>query len=357
MSTGESRIQISEQILEEACDWFIDFNEGDLDASGCEHFNRWLQRSPEHVRAYVEIAAAWEDSSKLRGAQQFDTTSLIAAALAGSNVLPLNRKVSEPSASATAPAKTTRLPSLVFAGAASALLAIGIGFLVQRNAYTTNTGEQRSIVLDDGSTVNLNARSSLRVRFSHTERLVDLITGQALFSVRNDAARPFIVLSNGTRVRAVGTQFDVYRKPAGTTVTVVEGQVAVTEVLAPTPASSAYNGEGGGGKTGAPILLSAGEQLTVAAQTVPHAVRVDPAAAIAWTQRKLVFEETPLSEVVAEFNRYNSRQMIIEDASLSEYHIRGHFEAGDPDRLIQFLRDRFDADVREHGNEIRISRK
>ena len=81
------------------------------------------------------------------------------------------------------------------------------------------------------------------------------------------------------------------------------------------------------------------------------------AAAIAWTQRKLVFDETPLSDAVAEFNRYNSRQMIIEDASLAQFHIRGNFDAGEPDRLIQFLRDRFDADVRERGNEIRISRK
>jgi transmembrane sensor len=106
----------------------------------------------------------------------------------------------------------------------------------------------------------------------------------------------------------------------------------------------------------APILVSAGEQLIVTPQAVPHAVHTDVAAAIAWTQRKLIFDETPLSEAIAEFNRYNSRQIIIEDASLADYHIRGNFDAGDPGHLLQFLRERFNADVHEQGNETRVSR-
>ena len=220
----------------------------------------------------------------------------------------------------------------------------------------TGIGEQRSIVLDDGSTVELNARSRLRVHFSQAERTVDLIDGQALFRVKKDLSRPFIVVGSGTRVQAIGTQFDVYRKSTGTTVTVVEGRVAVTRASVPTAAAGSID-TNASREAEVPTFLSAGEQLTVSARTAPHAVRADIAAATAWTQHKLVFNETPLSEAVAEFNRYNSRQLIIEDASLAAYHIRGHFEARDPDRLLQFLRERFDVDVRERGNEIRISRK
>ena len=323
MSTSESRVQINEQILEEACSWFIDCNEGALDAAGRERFNQWLRRSPVHVRAYLEIGGAWEDSDKLNGGQPFDPAALVTRAT-GRKVAPL-----------------------LYALAAVALLALGIGVVIQRDAYTTTTGigEQSSIVLEDGSAVKLNVRSRLRVRFSHAERRVELIYGQALFQVKQDAARPFIVVSSGTRVQAVGTEFDVYRKATGTVVTVVEGRVAVTADRAVV------------GGAVAPIVLCAGEQLIVAPQTTPHPARIDVAAATAWTQRKLVFDETPLSEAVAEFNRYNSRQMIIEDASLADYHIRGRFEAGDPDRLLQFLRDRFDADVHEQGDEVRISRK
>lgn len=346
MSTREPRTEISEQILAEACGWFIDCNEGEFDAAGRERFNEWLRRSPVHVRAYMEIAAAWEDSVGLKGAQTADPTALVDQALADTNVVPFDPRATGSSEVSSAPDPRAprgigggRLPWLFFAVAAAALVAVGIGFLNQRNTYITGIGEQRSIVLDDGSTVELNVRSGLRVHFSHADRTVDVIDGQALFRVKKDATRPFVVVSSGTRVRAVGTQFDVYRKATGTTVTVVEGRVSVTDA------------------TETPVFLSAGEQVTVSPRAIPHAVRADIAVATAWTQRKLVFNETPLSEVVTEFNRYNSHQMIIEDASLAAYHIGGHFEAGDPNRLIQFLRERFDVNVSEHGDEIRISRK
>ena len=346
MSARESRTQISEQILAEACGWFIDCNEGEFDAAGRERFNEWLRRSPVHVRAYMEIAAAWEDSVGLKGAQTSDPAALVDQALADTNVVPFDPRANGSSDASSAPEPRAprgigggRLPWLFFAVAACALVAVGIGFLNQRNTYITGIGEQRSIVLDDGSTVELNARSGLRIHFSHAERTVDVIDGQALFRIKKDASRPFVVVSSGTRVRAVGTQFDVYRKAIGTIVTVVEGRVSVTDA------------------TETPIFLSAGEQVTVSPRAVPHAVRADIAVATAWTQRKLVFDETPLSEAVTEFNRYNSHQMIIEDASLAAYHIGGHFEADDPNRLIQFLRERFDVNVSEHGDEIRISRK
>jgi transmembrane sensor len=349
MSTGESRTQISEQVLAEACSWFIECNQGELDAAGRGRFNEWLRCSREHVGAYLEIAAVWEESARLKGAQPSDPVALVTEALAETNVVPFGGREFSSGSEPHAPrgAGGGRVPWLLFAVAASALLAVGIGFLKQRNAYITEIGELRSIVLDDGSTVELDARSRVRVRFSQAERTVDLIDGQALFRVKKAGSRPFIVLSSGTRVLAVGTQFDVYRKATGTTVTVLEGRVAVTGASAPTEAREAE----------APIFLSPGEQLTVSPRAAPHAVRADIAAVTAWTQGKLVFDETPLLEAVAEFNRYNSRQMIIEDASLAAYHVRGQFDAHDPNPLIQFLRARFDAEVREHGNEIHISRK
>src|SRR5258705_86287 len=93
--------------------------------------------------------------------------------------------------------------------------------------YTTDVGEQRSLRLVDGSTVILNSRSRLHVAFTETARPLEVRQGQALFHVAKNSARPFIVRSDGTVVRAVGTQFDVNRNRSGTIVTVVEGRVAV----------------------------------------------------------------------------------------------------------------------------------
>ncbi len=177
------------------------------------------------------------------------------------------------------------------------------------STYTTQIGERRSIALADGSTIDLNARSTLRVNFSKTERNVELIDGQALFEVAKDKARPFIVRSGETVVRAVGTQFDVYHKKEGTTVTVIEGSVAVltssrlsgvnhnTSSADETPGPSipdhgAVQNRDLVGKVDAnrALLLSAGERVTVRNQTMSAPEPADVAAVTAWVQHRLVFD-------------------------------------------------------------------
>jgi transmembrane sensor len=210
--------------------------------------------------------------------------------------------------------------------------------------YSTEIGENRSITLADGSTVNLNARSKLRIRFSKAERQVELLEGQALFEVRHDAHRPFIVRSGGTLVRAVGTQFDVYRGSGGTTVTVLEGRVTVADaVRAPDPAHATF--------------VSAGEQVTATAQVITKPKHTDVAAATAWTQHRLIFDGTPLSEVVDDFNRYNARQLIIEDRELADFHVSGVYTSTDPASLIRFLREQPGVEVAETANAVHIHRK
>lgn len=349
MKGDSTNAQLSQQILQEACDWFIDCNQGELDARGRRDFNQWLRRSPQHLWAYLEIAVAWENSSRLKDALPFNTTELVAAAAAENNVVPFEPPVLRPG---TAGTRCARLKagggslSWLFVAAAAVLFGIGVEFVSRASLYTTGIGEQRTVVLADGSVVQLDTSSRLRVQISNTGRTVELVAGQALFRVKNDAARAFVVSSGDVRVGVVGTQFDVYRKAGGTVVTVVEGRVAVTENPAATPS----------GVVAPALLLGEGDQLSLMPQSAPHIRHVDVSATIAWTQRRLVFDETPLSEAVAEFNRYNSRPLIIDDVSLANYHIRGSFEAGDPTRFLQFLRDRFAVNVLEQGNGIYISR-
>jgi len=235
----------------------------------------------------------------------------------------------------------------VFAGAALALLALiavrfwGGGDL--SDAYSTGIGEQRTIALLDGSTVELNARSSLRVHLSAGQRDVTLLEGQALFRVAKDARRPFVVRAGDAQVRAVGTEFDVYRKQSETVVTVVEGRVETY---------------GDSGRTGeAAIVLTAGERLTVLPHTVTKPTRTDPSVATAWLQKRLIFEETPLSEVAEEFNRYNRRPLSIEDLELKMLKISGVYSSTDPASLINFLRSQSSIQVVETDKNVRIVRR
>lgn len=260
----------------------------------------------------------------------------------------------------------------------------------QRCVYTTDIGEQRTIALVDGSSVELNARTKIKVRYSDQRRTIELLQGQALFRVAKDPNRPFIVDSNGTHVRAVGTQFDVYRKVDGTLVTVVEGRVAVipasSEFLshseephlpttrapsAPlTPFRSAHAPnenietlphslsalEERVAKPGE-VSFGAGEQILIG-QAAPAALKVaNIEAATAWTQQRLIFNFTPLTDVAEEFNRYNRRPLVIDDPSLGTFNVSGSFSSTDPTLLLRFLREQPGIAVNETASEIRISRQ
>jgi transmembrane sensor len=155
------------------------------------------------------------------------------------------------------------------------------------------------------------------------------------------------VTSGAARVRAVGTQFDVYRKGSGVTVTVLEGRVAIDDIPA-AGAAAALSAE--------PLLLSAGEQVLVTPKEVRKAVHPNVATATAWTDRQLVFESASLLEVAAEFNRYNARQLVVRDAALYDFHISGVFSSADPGSLIRFLRERPGVRVTESPAEIRVEK-
>jgi transmembrane sensor len=242
----------------------------------------------------------------------------------------------------------------------------------------------------------LNARSRLRVEFTNGERRVELFEGQALFQVAKDKNRPFIVASDAATVRAVGTQFDVNRKASGTTVTVLEGRVAVyssthveptkAPALQPTallphasaqpqaaghsPVAPLTSGYPAGIPTSRPaapagltdpsgsaaVLLSAGEQVTVTPAAVVAAPRhADIGATTAWMERRLIFEGSKLSDVVQEFNRYNMRQLVIEGGQLSDFHVSGVYSSSDPASLIRFLREQPGIKITEDENQVLIA--
>jgi transmembrane sensor len=361
--------KLSPQILDEASAWFTEFTAGGLDAVVQAEFNSWMRRSPEHVQAYLQIAAFWEDADLLNAPLGRDLDGLIARARQETNVHPLERARADGTSLPTTSSATHALPEngpgsrrrsiLALAASVTVLLAGTVWLHWQRGVYSTEVGEQRSITLDDGSAVELNARSRLRVRFNEGQRSVELVAGQALFHVAKDPNRPFVVQSGETRVRAVGTQFDVYRKLNGTVITVVEGRVAVavppaqsTSVSRKTPTGTSNDRD--------EVLLRAGEQLVVGsgaparieAERKPH--RTNVAVATAWTQKRLVFDGTPLREVVEEFNRYNRRQLVIRDPSLYEFHVSGAFPSTDSARMLDILRRRFGVVLKESGDKIEI---
>jgi transmembrane sensor len=337
-------------VVAEASEWFIDFRAGDVNGEARLRFIEWLRRSPEHIQAYLEVSGVWSELPSSDPEGRFDIAALIARAREEPDIIPLSptnprQPPALPFAKSRAWRRLSQRPVLATAGvllACITALFLWIDFDTTRS-YSTGIGEQRTIQLLDGSTVELNARSRVNVHLTEHRRDVALIEGQALFRVAKDKQRPFVVQAGDAQVRAVGTEFDVYKKQAETVVTVVEGRVETYSRA--------------DGADAAAIMLSAGEQLTVLPHTVTKPTRADTVAATAWVQKRLIFEETPLNEVAEEFNRYNRRPLTIDDAELRTLKISGVYSSTDPASLINFLRSQNSINVIETENQVRVVRR
>ena len=348
------------QILDEASAWFVEFNEGEVSVQSREAFAVWLKASPEHVRAFLAVSATFDDLGHLGDSCTCNPQALIDRILAEGNVVPLGSRetpaptnfhaVSGVSSNGTATdfaaeggLKRRRRGRQWLAAAAAVVLAFlgaALWHFSPAGMYSTGIGEQRLVKLADGSIIELNAESRVHVSLGNYQRRVDLLEGQALFRVAKDPKRPFIVRSDTTSVRAVGTQFDVNRHVADTVVTVLEGRVAIA------------GGANLAKETETPLYLSAGEQVIVTAQVASKPAHPNVAAATAWRERKLIFSSSSLPDVAREYNRYHEKRLVVADPALAEFRISGVFSASDSTSLIAFLHAQSNIDVEERDTEI-----
>lgn len=338
----------NQQIFEEAGDWFVRMRDGEDNPLVRTDFMEWLRRSPEHVSAYLDIAAVWMEAKSSNVDAALDLPQRIALARADKSVAEIVPRAGQRAARFLG----GRALSSV-AVAASILLVIAglVAFWgrLQSHGYSTDVGEQRSIALRDGSTIDLNSGSRVRVRLDETTRSIELLRGQVLFHVAKDPARPFIVHSDDTAVRAVGTVFDVYRKRGSAVVTVIEGTVVVEQKTRAGAAAQHLSEKAAEGRatvaqestrdSPVSLRLTAGSQVVVRHDAVQAPKSVNVSAATAWTRRELVFEFTPLGEAAEEFNRYNERQLVVEGERLRAFKITALFRSTDSGSLIRYVRN------------------
>ncbi|OAI11459.1 hypothetical protein A1507_20475 [Methylomonas koyamae] len=214
--------------------------------------------------------------------------------------------------------------------AACLTLALGLGWVLNAGFFAdfrTGTGEQRRVQLSDGSTVILNTASAISVEFSEKQRVIRLHNGEAHFKVAADAERPFEVVASGGRVRALGTAFDVKQWQGDMAVTVYQHSVRVAfangETIARLPEGRRVASSGGKAGPAEPVNL---KQVG------------------AWQERRLVFKEKPLQQVVADLNRYRPGRIVIADAELAEHLVTGVFDANDPEAALNVIEKTLSAD-------------
>jgi transmembrane sensor len=303
---AKGRPKVRPQIAAEAAVWIARLHGPSRTRQMEQEFRAWQASSPAHREAFERCTDMWQDVPRIGLATAYE-------GLASGGTASVR--------SSTGMREAAR--RWITASAVAGAVAAGAVFMLHwhdENAYRTNVGEQRLVVLEDGSRMLLNTDTQLRVDFASAQRTVKVRRGEAFFEVAKDPRRPFVVRIAGSEVVAVGTAFSVRYMPAPhaadeLAVTLVEGQVKVR------PAS----GKAGDALAPAqPVLMKAGDRLLLdrasrnaASKVVARLDRPDVDRAMAWKRSEAVFDDTSLVDAVAEMNRYNRTPIVLLDGLAS----------------------------------------
>ncbi len=331
----------AEMIEEVAADWLAEREEG-LTPVRAREFERWCRHDPRHATAVVRLEQACALLKKmprvraeLQPVVEFPAAGRAVAVSGGTN---------------------RRAPGWrIGVGLAATLVLATLCWWQWPRAgsepvrYATSAGGYERVLLADGSTLELNANSEARVDLSMRERRVVLRAGEAHFSVARNPARPFVVEAAGVAVRAVGTAFNVRYAGVAVEIVVTEGKVTVAAAAAGAQKAEFRSNSSGPEIAAPPTELVANERLLMSirpAAGVPRTAhppvieKIGPATlreVLAWQERKLVFAETPLREVVTQFNRRNRVQLVVDDPVLAERPVGGTFAADNIEGFVRLL--------------------
>lgn len=309
MPRTDSRPDASTAPRDEAARWFARERLGALDAKERQARDVWLAAHPENLRQYRAMQALWRVAD---GLPEHEMRAILA----------------QPGDASAHPRRRRFVMGLT----AACALTLAVGVIGPRlwspapeftQSLATARGERKRVTLPDGSLLELNTDTQVRVALYADRRLVELLAGEALFTVSPDAARPFTVDAGDAQVLVTGTRFNVRRDGAAVALAVDEGSVAFS-------AGSWWNRTTRHLTAGYVAGYTPGTPLAA-----PHQENV--AAVMAWQRGRLVFRDTPLAQVVAELNRYLRNPLRIDDSKLARLRVAGTLSIDEPESVLNVL--------------------
>lgn len=334
--------QQNPSIKQQASDWYAKVASSDCSPSDTIAFEQWIAEDQEHELAYSQCLLAIEMTASLASdkdiQQQLQTLDS-----------PAKQTPSTPDQSAND--SWYQKPRKMLQIAAALVLAVGITLTLEHSGvenYSTGVGEQRMVRLDDGSSILLNTDTKLAVKYRRDKRSIELIHGEAYFTVAKDRSRPFEVHAGNSLARALGTQFSVallsseLQNSQSVSVEVTEGLV---EVEAETQQKS----------SDIIAKLGVGDAIVFNNSTLAQTPTVSTAnidRIEAWQQRKIYFKEDTLRQAIDEYNRYSDVKFHIIDTELEQEKISGLFNVGDIDAFIYSLEQLLNIEIVKNGDRI-----
>lgn len=292
--------RVEDPLIVEALRWLVlvrDASAAESDRQACE---RWRRADAAHEAAWQRAQSVWARADVLKPA------------------------FARPGAVAALPTPERKSPALArrrwLQAAAVAAVAVPAAYVARRADlwadHRTAAGERRTVALADGSTVELAGASALSVSFEPGTRRLELVAGEAFFSVAPDPARPFVVVAAGGRTRALGTAFNIKLADDFTTVTVAEHRVEVSA--------------GGGAR----VEIGQGQQVRYAGPRLDAPRSVDVRAVEGWRRDRLVFQDAPLGEVIADLERCRGGRIVLTDSRLRALPVTAVFDARQIDSAL-----------------------
>jgi transmembrane sensor len=301
-------------------------------------WQRWLSADTRRRAVFVRLESSWRQANALRSLRPLDGRIDL-------DILDTFPGLQSHSAGRPWWSRLwSARHSLTVALAAAAVASVATlgGWLVvtapDRATHRTERGGFERVVLPDGSTALLNTNTEMRLRFTRERREILFTRGEALFTVARDERRPFEVAVGNDTIRALGTSFDVrLREPRELEVMVTQGTVAIDRALFPRS------------------VLAAGDDVLVSAlhpAQVLHTRKSAIERRLAWTHGQIWLDQATLAEAVAEFNRYNSRQLVIAEPRLAKLRVGGTFTTTDPTAFLAALERIFGIQARDRANQL-----
>jgi transmembrane sensor len=363
MNSNEEQVHAA--IAEQAGEWFVANDEGQLDSQDSVALAAWLKSSPVHIEEFLGVSTIARDLKEVGTDPVYSLEAILARARAEDDAAgqPLLPRVID-----TVRGTPSRrwFPAAVTMAACAVLI---LGVLLRWNVrpvehppapdgitalhFETQHGEQLTRRLADNSVLHLNTDSAVTIRYGKAERLVMLTSGQADFEVAHEPDRAFRVIAGSAEVVDLGTKFDVRLEHDSTVVTVIEGRVAV----APSPTMEELGTGANRSHARRVVQLGANQQIRVTEGEWPATpVAVDAERTASWLRREIVFDHEPLERVAAEYNRYTAKPIEIATPALRNLEISGVFATDDPEAFIAFLRSLKGVRVEVTATRIRVSR-
>jgi transmembrane sensor len=297
-------------LLRAAVEWVDRLHAGRVTPEEAEALRRWRRQEPSHEQAFVEAVRLWRNVGQaVRELGEEAPAQIVHHRFAPSRASAIGRRAFLGGAMAASAAGylIARPPFGLWPSAGEIAAELGAD-------YKTGTGEQKRINPTQGVSVELNTQTAVSDRSSAQGGRIDLISGEAAITAMG-AAKPFTVDAAQGRAIATRASFDVRHLGGKVCVTCVSGDVRVEH-----------------GQTA--ISLSSGRQITYGERGLGPVVTIDPAIVTAWRGRMLIFHDRPLSEVIAEVNRYRPGKIILTNDRLGRQPVYGIFQIDRIDVVI-----------------------